>query len=87
MYDDYYNIVSTTEKCPLFTEWNDVYLCVFKWKIHSKLYVFYNLSFGKEEKNVYRKRKEWETIHPIVNRDYIQDRVVGLDQEVWRYQD
>lgn len=38
----------------------------------------------KREKNVYRKRKEWETIHPIVNRDYIPDRVVGLDQEVWR---
>lgn len=69
-------ILSTTERFPVFTEWNDVHL-VFKWKVHLKLYVFYDQIFGKVEKNVYRKRQEWENIHPIVNRDYLPDRVVG----------
>lgn len=68
--------MSTTERFPVFTEWNDVRL-VFKWKVHLKLYVFYDQIFGKVEKNVYRKRQEWENIHPIVNRDYLPDRVVG----------
>lgn len=75
-YDDYYNTVSITERFPVFTEWNDVHL-VFKWKVHLKLYVFYDRIFGKVGKNVYRKRQEWENIHPIVNRDYLPDRVEG----------
>lgn len=76
MYDHYYNTVSTTQRFPVFTEWNDVHL-VFNWKVHLKLYVFCDRIFVKKEKNVYRKRQEWENIHPIVNRDYVPDRVVG----------
>lgn len=56
---------------------NDVPFVFFNEKHDIKLYVFYNLIFGKEEKSVYRKRNDWKDIHTNVNRDYVPDRGIG----------